>query len=330
MNTKGIYLFTALLMLLASCAGSKYAYKTKGEDVDMAIKEETDVIDYHVLKDQEVPNLASRGAKGRGFIALPLVGQAISLAKTQVKKMIDEDQKKYIAQYKQGLGNLYFYDQLSVKSQFEPIGLQFRGFELLRMAEVKNDFIDTAVFLRFELDTTNPYEIINNAVFKLRLADLKIKYAKAKTDSRRWYMPWTLFQKKMDDRLNMDVIITFRSSWVNENGQLFDNVELGKFYLTLRGIPLNPEDPNYSVWYQQQIGRLLDGRSFIVPRSFGYHFTNGQYRPCYSQGAYSISVDVKESGTDKFITKMIQENSGQIVDLVGDELEKSIQKLDKK
>jgi hypothetical protein len=38
---------------------------------------------------------------------------------------------------------------------------------------------------------------------------------------------------------------------------------------------------------------------------------------CFSQGAYSILVKVKEATTDKFVTTLLVDNSSKLVDALG-------------
>ena len=116
----------------------------------------------------------------------------------------------------------------------------------------------------------------------------------------------------------MDIEITFNTSYVNELGQLFDNVELGKFYLLIRDAPMDKNDPNYTNFYESLKDSRVEGRSFIVPRSYGYYKNNnGDLSKSYSQGAYSISAKVTESANDRFVTKILSDNSNQIIEMVG-------------
>src|SRR5690606_14603423 len=119
------------VMIFYSCSGSRYGSASKNEKVQMKIDEATDVINYQSLKTQAVPDLADRGDASRGPIS-GLVGGAVSLATNAVKQMIDKDKKKYTAEYTYAITDLYFYDQLSLEGPFDPIGLQFSGFKLIR------------------------------------------------------------------------------------------------------------------------------------------------------------------------------------------------------
>ena len=109
-------------------------------------------------------------------------------------------------------------------------------------------------------------------------------------------------------------------------GALFKNIELGKFYFFLRKAPLDKDQPGYDAYYQNLAGTKLDGQSFIVPRSFGYHVVSkNNAQPSYSQGAYNITVNVKESSKNTFVNQLIIDNSGKLVDALGDQLKKKLQ-----
>ncbi len=296
--------------MLVSCAGSRQGSASEQEDVQMKIHEKPDVINYASLQTQDVPDMASRGTGSRGPLT-GIVGGAVSLATNAVKQMIAKDKKKYNADYSYGLTDLYFYDQLSIEGPFDPLGLQFSGFKLVRTFE-NNGKMDTALTAEFELDAANPYEILNNAMFRLKLKSLQLNYAKAKVPGNNNF-------------LNMDFEITFNSSYVNSQGALFKNMELGKFYFFLRKAPLNKTQPGYDDYYASLAGKKLDGQSFIVPRSFGYYVVGkNNAQPSYSQGAYNITVNVKESSKNTFVNQLIIDNSGKLVDALGDQLKKKI------
>jgi hypothetical protein len=302
---------------VASVAGSA----RKNEKLHMKIKEQKDIISSDKLQAQAVLSLDQRAdvAKNstRGFVA-PAATTLVSLAADGIKTIIANDQKKYLATYEFGLTDLYFYDQLSNDGPFDPVGMQFSGFRLIRTFRNEADIEDTALIADFALDTLRSFEIINNSMFRLRLRDFQLRYAKA------------LVPKKNKQKLNMDFEITFLTSYVNSQGMIFDSVVLGKFYLLLRDAPLDRKDPSYQAYYAKMKDSLLSGKSFIVPRSFGYHHEpDDQTKPGYSQGAYSIHVKVKESSKDHFINKLVIENANLMIDASRDRLKGSslIQKL---
>ena len=80
----------------------------------------------------------------------------------------------------------------------------------------------------------------------------------------------------------MDFEISINTSYVNETGELFDNVLLGKFYLFIRGAPLNPAASGFDEYYKGLEGTKLTGRAFIVPRSAGYRKENNEILKSYS------------------------------------------------
>lgn len=304
-----------IFIFIAGCAGSKKGSATKSEALTMQIKEKRDVVKFDTLRDQETPTLVTRGQnKARGIGVTPIIGTVVSLATNAIKNVISNEKKKYSAAYQFALTDLYFYDQLSTEGPFDPVGMQFSGFKLVRTFINKKGEIDTAFTASIGLDKSNPYEILNNSVFRLRLDDLDLRYTKAKVSGTG---------KKT---VNMDIEITFRSSYVNQQAVLFDNVALGKFYIFLRDAPLDTAAANYKSYYENLKGSMLTGRSFLVPRSFGYHMEDGQPVSGYSQGAYTITVEVKESTKNFFVTKVISENTN-IIDLYKD---KALQFIDQK
>lgn len=263
-----------------------------------------DVLNYGSLQKQSIPTFSDRAETSRGVLT-PMLGAGVSLATQLVKRMIANDRKKYIADYNTGLTDLYFYDQLSLDGPFDPVGMQFNGFTVVRTFTNKDGRTDTALIARFSLDTRQPYEIINNSIFRLRVEEVVLNYTRVKlTDAQQ-------------KTVNMDFDIRFITSYVNEQGNIFKEVELGRFLLLLRGMPVEKSAPGYQAYYQQLKGMPLDGKSFVVPRSFGYYIAaGGQAAPAYSQGAYSISVNIRESAKDKFVTRVMVNNSDKLLDLL--------------
>jgi hypothetical protein len=302
---------TSLCILLffvsVSCQTSRYSSVGKADQSKIILTEKKDAIDFASLKQQSVTSFQQR-YQARALLA-PMAGSLISLGTDAVKKMIANDQKKYTAEYKMGLSDLVFYDQLSTESAFDPIGMQFNGFTLVRTFKNSAGSTDTAMVAEFELDKTNPYEILNNSIFRLKLKRFTLNSAKAKV------------AKNGPQTLNMDFEISFKTSYVNDQGVLFDNVTLGKFVFLLRDAPLNKTAQGYTAYYEKLAGKKIEGRSFIVPRSFGYYINeDGVPAKSFSQGAYSIQVNVKESSKNSFVNTLLIDNSGQIINAAGDKL----------
>ena len=121
-----------------SCKSTEYGYAVKAERSRIWVEEKPNTLNYASLKKQVVPSLADRSSgMSESALISPLLGGAISLFTNAVKQMIANDRKKYIADYSSALTDLYFYDQLSIESPFDPIGMQFTGFSSV---EVKSCF----------------------------------------------------------------------------------------------------------------------------------------------------------------------------------------------
>lgn len=314
------YVLIMVIMAISACTASKVGSATKDEGLSMKISEQPDLIDIDKVPRQEALTmsermLAKRG-ESRGPLA-PLAGNLVSLASSAVKQMIANDQKKYLATYAFGLNGLYFYDQLAKDNPFDPVGMQFNGFRIIRTFQSKLGFIDTALIADFMIDTSNISEILNNSMFRLRLKSFDLRYAKAKVPA-----------VNKEKTLNMDFQISFMTSYVGSDGKLYDSVTLGKFFLALRKAPLDTTASNYKSYYASLKDTLLTGKSFIVPRSFGYHRDAvGDMTPGYSQGAYSIQVKVVEASKNNFVTKLVFDNANSIIDAGGNELKKIGSKL---
>ena len=307
-------LLIAVLLFTVSCKTSRFSSVDRPDQARVLLSEKQDAIDFASLQKQDISTFQER-TQTRAFLA-PMAGSLISLGTDAIKKMIANDQKKYTAEYQMALTDLVFYDQLSTQNAFDPLGMQFNGFTLVRTFVNKSGGTDTALVAEFELDKANPYEILNNSIFRLKLKDLKLYYAKAKV------------AQSAPQKLNIDFDITFKTSYVNEQGVLFDNITLGKFVLLVRDAPLDKNAAGYEEFYQKLRGKKIDGRSFIVPRSFGYHIQeNGAPGPSFSQGAYSIQVNVRESSKNSFVNTLLIDNSGQIINAAGKKLKDATSQL---
>ncbi|MBI5370532.1 MAG: hypothetical protein HZA79_00755 [Sphingobacteriales bacterium] len=310
------YLLTLLLFLLVlpSCQPGRESRSSGRDRTEIQVEEDPYKLDFTALKEQKIYSFEERAAilkDGNRGILTAMSGGLISLATNAVKKMIKKDRSRYTAEYITGQKDLVFYDQLSTQHPFDPVGMKFNGFTLLRLIPQPQEQEDTALVAEFELDDHNLYEILNNNTFRLKLKNLELNIPKAKVE------------KKGPRTLNMDIEISFSTSYVNEQGMLFDNVTLGKFYLFLRNAPVDKDSPGYADYYRRLIGKQLEGRSFIVPRSFGsYIKPDGTVGRSFSQGEYSISVHVKEASRSSFVMKMLMNNSDKILETAGSKLKK--------
>lgn len=293
--------------LLGSCVSISNTNQTKNEVTSIRIEESKEAL---LLTDLAPQN--ANVTQSRGLMTAEIIGKGVSLAVDGVKKLIEIDEKKYTAEYTSALDELYFYYNLSERGAMDPEGIQFSGINFLRMVDTKEGVRDTAVYLSLALDTSNPLDLINNGVFGLKVADFKLKYSKAKIPTTKWFLPWTLFFKN-DKKINIDFDILIKARWTTSNGILYDNIEVGHFYFNLRDIPL--EASEQKEFTKQFIGQRIDGYSFLVPRSYGFYYSLTQsLEQCYGQGMYNIQVNVNESGKEKLVTKLVQENYETLLD----------------
>ena len=278
-----------------------FAQNTAHEALQMKVVTQKDVINYSVLKQQPVYSFNSRMNGTRDAIIMPFL---ISKGVEGIQKFIDSRKKRYNAAYNFAQTDLNFYDQLSTENFLDPTGLQFKGFTLTRTFINKEGNEDTAFIVNFGLDTSRAYEIINSSTFRLVINNIDIRKPKVK-------MP------KRAKTINMDFEITFTTSYINEYGQMFTDVSLGKFIYALRNAPVDKNAENYKSFYDSLKGTPLIGKSFIVPRSRGYYYSeNNTIEKSYSAGNYSIQVSIKETSKNTFVDKLIIEN-GNAFSIVG-------------
>lgn len=302
--------------LLSSCASSKLGSQ-KRETVVMAPLPKSDVIYAALTKLEKQDNpqtLAARTRGSRGILSA-YGGGLLTMGVTAVKDMIANSKKKYTDTWTQGLSDLYFYDQPSADGPFDPVGLQFSGFSVTRNVKIDSKNF-TAVKANFELniDSLASKQIINDGVFRLKLKDFELHYSKAKVPAN-------------DKFINVDFEITFSTSYVTKDGQFYNDVPLGKFYYTLRHAPLDSTSAGYKEFYEKQRNIPITGKSFIVPRSYGYYKTNVyNLQPYYNQGNFSIAVKVTESSKNKFINEMLIKTSGIGIDYGSSFIMQEIQK----
>lgn len=292
--------------IFANCSPAKKSTDNKY----MSINERTVGLSFKKLQSQQ--NLVNNVSASRGVLDAYL----ISLATNGISHMIDNRKKKYTAQFSMALTDLHFYNNLSTNGIFDPNGIIFKGFSLVRLInnkETKTE--DTAFIAHFLLDTVNSYEIANSSMFRLKLDSLDYRIPKAKF-------------KHDKKTMNIDFEITFSCSYVNESGNFFSNVTLGKFYFSVRDAPLDKNDTAYIAFYRRLHNKPLTGASFIVPRSYGYYVAeDNALKPSYSWGNYSIAATVTESSKEAFVDKMIADNSDLIINASKTQLQKASDKI---
>lgn len=302
-----IYSLTCCFIPLFFCCTPA---KKSTDNKYMSINEHSSGLSFRKLQNQE--NLVNSEGNSRGVLDAYL----ISLATNGIKQMIDNRKKKYTAEYSMALTDLHFYNNLSTKGIFDPNGIIFRGFTLVRLVNEDNK-TDTAFVAHFLLDTANSYEIANSSMFRLKLDSLDYRIPKAK-------------YKQDKKTINIDFEITFTCSYVNESGSYFSNAVLGKFYFPLRNAPIDKTDTGYAAFYQRLRNKPLTGASFIVPRSYGYYVAEDNIlKPSFSWGNYSIATTVTESSKEAFVDKMISDNSDLIINISKSQLGKVSNKINK-
>lgn len=300
--------------LWIQCTSVKFSNAVKGEQRKMAVVAD---VNNDILATAKLENQAA----GRG--AEDILGKGVSLAVSGIKSLINADKKKYAVEYEGVLNELYFYNNISTQEEgvLDPTGIQFKGFDFDRMVKADGKRIrnDTALHVRFEIDQDDPYEIVNNSIFRLKLKQMKLNYAKAKVPSQKWYVPWTWFSKNVET-INLDFDIVIKATWFSKEGTFYENVPLGKFNFTVRNLPLDPvKQKAFLASDQGPLGKRCSGYSMLVPRSFSsfVSITRGNkptYEHAYGKGIYRIDMKVKESSKQSFVLKSFYENSDAIID----------------
>ena len=298
-----------IVLVISGCIGSKFGSQ-KDEKLVMNPLPKNDVV-YNALekirKQGHPQTMIERSRGSRGLIG-SFEGGVLSFGVSAVKSVISDYKKKYNGSWEYGLNDLYFYDQPSLDGPFDPVGIQFTGFTLTRTITIDHDE-RTAVKAEFELNTDSlaSMQMINDGVFRLKVKNIQVHYSKAKVPARQEFV-------------NMDFEITFSTSYISKEGQFNTNVQLGKFIFTLRHAPLDSTKTGYKEYYDKLKDSSLAGKSFIVPRSYGYYKTLDTAKraftltPYWNQGNFSISAKVTESSKNLFVEEMLINTSGIGID----------------
>lgn len=298
----------SILVIFGSCTSYKYSNKTGKEEVVMASLEYKEPITLQKVVAQNNPAEVSRG-----FVSSEMLIQGANLAIQGVKYLIDESKKKYVAEYTGGIHNENFYATNSKSGMLDPEGIQFKGFVFERkFADKKKETLD-AVKIAVSLDESKMEDLYFNARFYLKLDSAVIDYAKVKLNDKKWYIPWTWFVKKQTT-FNLDMEINILANWLDETGSIHSDVPFGKFILPLRNIPVDPNSDARKVYFEKLKNTPIAGSSYIIPRSVTYCTDKkGKSEPCFGRGNFNITVKVKESSKEGFVTKIIHENSEELL-----------------
>jgi len=250
----------------------------------------------------------NRGPTTRGLV-LPFAGNAVSMAKDALLNLIDNQKERLTNTWQQAQTDLYFYNKISQEHPLDPSGMQFSGFKISREQNIEGK-TDTTFFAKFSVDTSNPIEILNNSIFRLKLDKLKVNNTQL-PDSKRWFLPWSWFSKQQET-INLDFTITVLGSWIDDDMKLNKHIPMGEFYLILREVPLRGTD-SYESYISEKIGTQLTGYSYLIPRSLSFQKVGDRIQKIYGHGLYSLEVDVVESrnpGNISTTTTEIIEKSG--------------------
>lgn len=280
-----------------------------GEKLEMSIDTSENVLPPDMITAQK--GYAAGETPGRGIITSFLINKGAQ----GIQSLIDSRKKKYSADYSFAIKDESFYDQISTDGPFDPTGIRFKGFTVVRVVRGENRHGDTLFVAKFSIDTSanRIREIMNNGIFRLRLDTFAIK-------SSRVRLP------KHVKNLNLDFEISFLSSYISSTGQINQDVTVGKFLYSVRNAPLDPDDPSYDKFYNNLAKRHPEctGQSFLIPRSAGYYKDEDTrvVKQCWGQGLYSIKASVKECSRNSFIDKVIIYTSGDILSLGNSSLQK--------
>lgn len=282
------------------------------EKLELFVDSTKDLIGLNNLFHQQAPTFAERDGKG---VFIPIIaGYLINKGVEGIQKMISDRKNRYISQYSFAKLDHYFYDQVSTTNAFDPVGLQFKGFKILRVLKNEDGSDDTVFYAKFLVDTTQDrcMEIMNNGIFRLRLDSIMISKTRVRSP-------------KNVKKINVDFEINFTSTYRSDNGQLFAEQPLGKFIFTLRDAPLYHNDPESKSYYDSMDSKkpALTGECFMVPRSYGfYKDEHGGVKVCWGMGLFSINVSVKETSKTKFVDRLIIYSSDPALGIVPPAMQK--------
>ena len=249
-------------------------------------------------------SLAATSEGERGLLG-PLTGSAVTLARDAVVGIIDREKEKAVLSHTDARSDLYFYDQLSDVHPLDPTGIRFDGLDIVRWKSGESAVRDTALYVSLKLDRSNPNELLNNSIFRLSVADLKVNDSEVRL-GKTWYKPWSWFRKNRNE-LNLTMIITFYASWIDENMVIHSDVPMGRFVLGLRNVPLKGH-PGHEEFLANAELIPVRGFSYIIPRSMGFAYDdNFELVQKYGQGRFSVKIDLTESRIeDPKMTTMVR------------------------
>ncbi|MCX6210165.1 MAG: hypothetical protein NTZ59_11895 [Bacteroidetes bacterium] len=244
------------------------------------------------VKTQTITSIENRNSS-RGFIADFVSSQASKLGQS----IWENYKQQFNPNYSFAIKDEHFYNQISLLGQFDPTGINFKGFTIYRIVENKNKHIDTTLTARFVVDTLgdNINNIYNNGFFRLKLDSVSVKSTKMK-----------ISRKTKSINLDFEVIIS--SSFIDENAGINTDIEMGKFLVSAINLPIRNNDSLINT-YNNQIQQSTNciGQCFLIPRSLGYfkNILSGSLEKCFGNGMFSIQVAVRESAKNSIINNLL-------------------------
>ncbi len=307
--TMRLVILSIMLILVNLCYSQFKGKSSATEKFEMIVDTSSNIISLDKIKSQKAYTMEER--EGRGIIASFLISKSIQ----GIQSLIDNHRRRFSTAYSFAIKDESFYDQVSTLGPFDPTGIRFKGFKIVRLINGPSSAPDTAFVACFSIDTSaeRVSEIMNDGIFRLKLDKFVLKSARVRVP-------------KHQRTLNMDFEISFIASFISNNGEINTDDLVGKFIYTIRNAPLDPNDPSYKEYYDSLPLKnpYCTGQSFLIPRSAGY-FKNDETKkvePCWGQGIYSIRVAVKESSKNNFIDKVIIYSSQDVLSIGNASLQK--------
>lgn len=193
-----------------------------------------------------------------------------------------------------------FYSQVSTTSAMDPSGMSFNGFSCVQMKGP-----DTVLYVSCHLKDSELalQNIIRHSKFELELDTLIFtpQYCDLPNEERPYSLRERAFSFEERGILNLEVTTKITSSWINQAIQVYNNQELGSFFLK---VPINKQDLDSDGVFRFIRGRAANkvddvemaGDCFIVPRSYiGVRDSDGNYSDCWGTGEYMMTMHLKET-----------------------------------
>jgi len=290
------FLIVVVLSFLLACSSTQ---PLKQSSLDTSINENPQL--FRSL------SLAATGDRDRGVFN-PLIGAATSLGYNAIERVIRDERERTTLTHNDARSDLYFYEQLSDIHPLDPSGIRFDGLDIIRWKTDETGRKDTALYISLELDKSNPSELLNNSIFRMNVADIRV-YDSEVPSGRRWYKPGTWFREKKNT-LNISMEVVFLAHWIDDNMIMHSDVPMGRFLLSLEDFPMRGE-PGYDAAVEALRGTPVQGFSYLIPRSTGFTYDDRyELVKKYGQGRFSIQITLKESRVKRPETTGIVKISG--------------------